>query len=180
MEYPNRQSRRLRGYDYTQNGAYFITICTEGRQLILGNTVGATPCGRPPLRNHPGHPDKMIEKWLLKLESKFPGIDICDYVIMPNHIHFIVRKMDDQTNSGDHMGSPLRDIVGWFKTMSTNEYIRGVKNNLYIPFTKRLWQRNYYEHIIRDENDYLRIAEYIQNNPLNWEQDSLYSAPGPY
>ena len=68
--------------------------------------------------------------------------------------------------AGDHAGSPLRDIVGWFKTMTTNEYIANVKNNIFPPFDKKIWQRNYYEHIIRDERDYIETKEYILNNPL--------------
>ena len=59
--------------------------------------------------------------------------------------------------------------MGWFKTMTTNEYIANVKNNIFPPFNKKIWQRNYYEHVIRDENDYITKAEYILNNPLKWE-----------
>ena len=77
---------------------------------------------------------------------------------MPDHLHFILSK------TGDHAGSPLRDVVTWFKTMTTNEYIRKVKEDEYSPFFKKVWQRGYYEHIIRDEKDYLTKAEYIKNN----------------
>ena len=65
------------------------------------------------------------------------------------------------------------DVIGTFKSKTTNQYIKMVKNNTLPPFNKRIWQRNYYEHIIRDENDYTRIAEYIVNNPLSWELDRL-------
>ena len=75
--------------------------------------------------------------------------------------------------SGDHTGSPLRDVVGWFKTMTTNEYIREVRSGLFESFNKRLWQRNYYEHIVRDECEYVSIAKYIENNPANWDRDSI-------
>jgi len=112
---PERKQTRLKDYDYSQNGYYFITICTHNRQNLFGEIVGATLCGRP------NNPDKMIEKWLLELENKFDGVKICEYIIMPNHLHFIISK------TGDHAGSPLRDIVGWFKTMTTNEYIENVK-----------------------------------------------------
>ena len=153
-ELPKRKQTRLKDYDYSQNGYYFITICTHNRQNLFGEIVGATLCGRP------NNPDKMIEKWLLELENKFDGVKICEYIIMPNHLHFIISK------TGDHVGSPLRDIVGWFKTMTTNEYIANVKNNIFPPFDKKIWQRNYYEHIIRDESDYIETKEYILNNPL--------------
>ncbi len=79
----------------------------------------------------------------------------------------------DKNTTGEHKGSPLHRVVQWFKTMTTNEYIRGVKNNHWSPFDGKLWQRNYYEHIIRDENSYDRIREYIMNNPLQWESDKF-------
>ena len=174
---PYRKSIRLKNYDYSSNGYYFVTICTQNREKLFGEIVGATLCGRP------NNPDKLIVKWLLELENKFKGVKIDEYIVMPNHIHFIIKRTGDHTGStgdhtgstGDHIGSPLlRDIIGWFKTMTTNEYIAGVKDGRFMPFKGRLWQRNYYEHIIRNYDDYINIAEYIQNNPLKWEEDKLY------
>ncbi|MDH5381382.1 MAG: hypothetical protein OEW75_11045 [Cyclobacteriaceae bacterium] len=75
---------------------------------------------------------------------------------------------------GEHMGSPLRGVVQWFKTMTTNEYIRGVKNLGWQPFDGKLWQRNYYEHIIRNERAYQYLSEYIRNNPEKWDIDTFY------
>ena len=181
---PYRKSIRLKNYDYSSNGYYFVTICTQNREKLFGEIVGATLCGRP------NNPDKLIVKWLLELENKFKGVKIDEYIVMPNHIHFIIKRTGDHTGStgdhtgstgdhtgstGDHTGSPLlRDIIGWFKTMTTNEYIAGVKDVRFMPFKGRLWQRNYYEHIIRNYDDYINIADYIQNNPLKWEEDKLY------
>ena len=174
---PYRKSIRLKNYDYSSNGYYFVTICTQNREKLFGEIVGATLCGRP------NNPDKLIVKWLLELENKFKGVKIDEYIVMPNHIHFIIKRTGDHTGStgdhtgstGDHTGSPLlRDIIGWFKTMTTNEYIAGVKDGRFMPFKGRLWQRNYYEHIIRNYDDYINIAEYIQNNPLKWEEDKLF------
>ena len=73
--------------------------------------------------------------------------------------------------SGEHTGSPLHRVIQWFKTMTTNEYIRGVKQYGWVPFPGRLWQRNYYEHIVRNENEMSRIREYIRNNPVQWATD---------
>ena len=178
-----RKSIRLKNYDYSSNGYYFVTICVQNREKLFGEIVGATLCGRP------NNPDKIITKWLLELENKFNDIKIDEYIIMPNHIHFIIKRTGDHTGStgnhtgstGDHTGSPLlRDIIGWFKTMTTNEYIAGVKSGKFIPFKGRLWQRNYYEHIIRNYDDYINISEYIQNNPLKWEYDKLFVSEGKY
>ena len=85
---------------------------------------------------------------------------------MPNHVHFIVDIQES---------TKLSSILQWFKTMTTNEYIREVKNNIFPPFHKRIWQRNYYEHIIRNENSSYQIEQYIENNPKLWKEDILYS-----
>ena len=74
---------------------------------------------------------------------------------------------------GEHIGSPLHRVVGWFKTMTTNEYIRGVKTLGWKRFDGKLWQRNYYEHIIRNEKSFETISDYIIDNPAKWNQDKL-------
>lgn len=159
---PQRKRMRLQGYDYAQNGAYFITICTENRLQIFGETVGATLCGRP----NPVH--AMLGKWLVETEHKYNAVTIDKYVIMPNHIHCIIIL------AGDHTGSPLPQILDWFKTMTTNEYIRGVKAGLYPPFYQKIWQRSYHDHIIRNEQEYQKIWEYIDTNPMKWEEDCFH------
>jgi len=152
----HRQSIRLKNYDYSSVGMYYVTICTQDRAELFG---GAALCGRP------DDADQMIIKWLKEIENKFLGICIDKFIIMPNHMHFIVRLQ------GGHAGPPLHEIVEWFKTMTTNEYIRGVKSGLYPPFNKRVWQRNYFERIIRDNAEYQRIWQYIDENPARWAED---------
>ena len=157
-----RRSIRLKNYDYSQRGAYFITICAQNKELFFeAETVR-----------------EMIKKWWKKIETEFSGIQNDAFVIMPNHVHGIIvnvgadpRVCPDERSKSEHTGSPLPKIVQWFKTMTTNEYIRGVKKEKWKSFNKRLWQRNYYEHIIRDENSLERIREYIINNPLKWHLD---------
>lgn len=113
----------------------------------------------------------MVERWLLEMNNKFTEAFIDYYAIMPNHLHFIL-FIEAQ---GGHAGPPLPDMVAWFKTMTTNEYIRGVKASRFPPFNKRLWQRGYYEHIIRNVDDLFNCRKYIQENPLKWREDELYT-----
>ncbi len=184
-----RRSIRLKGYDYSQAGGYFITICTQDRRHLFGEIID----GKMVL-NVAG---EMIEKWYWELENKFPDMQCGEMVIMPNHIHFIITNMGTSVGadlrvcpgivgehdtgrhtglplqSGRHTGLPLHRVVQWFKTMTTNEYIRGVKSLHWQRFNKRMWQRNYYEHIIRNENEYHRIAQYIHDNPVKWKNDRL-------
>jgi REP element-mobilizing transposase RayT len=133
----------------------------------------------------------MIEKWCNDLHQKFHEISIHEYIVMPNHFHVIIENHDKTSvgadlcvcpndvastiTQGGHTGPPLHTVIQWFKTMTTNEYIRGIKNDGWMPFEKRLWQRNYYEHIIRNYDDYQRIAKYITNNPRTWKDDKLWT-----
>ena len=162
---PKRKQIRVKDYDYSQNGYYFVTICTYKKQsLFKTSIVGNDPCVVP--SDEPQN--KIIEKWLLKLKEKY-DIKIDYYVIMPNHIHLIL-----VINSERHMGRSLPEMMRWFKTMTTNEYINLVKHNILKPFDKKLWQKSYYEHIIRDEEDYINTAQYILDNPLKWDIKEKY------
>ena len=171
-----RRSIRLKEYDYSQSGAYFITICTLNRARLFGEINHGEM-----VLNEAG---KMITKWYYELKNKFPDIQCDQFICMPNHIHFIVINVgadlrvcpDHEPNesankTGEHTGSPLPKIVQWFKTMTTNEYIKHVKNYHWQPFNNKLWQRNYYEHIIRNDDDLNDIREYIIYNPEQWETD---------
>jgi putative transposase len=173
---PNRKGLRLKNYDYSQAGYYFVTLCTEDKGHVLGTVVD----GFMKLNNA----GEMIKNWIEKLNDKYENVELDKFVIMPNHIHFIViivgadpcvSPPDISDNTGAHMGTPLHTIIQWFKTMSTNEYIKGVKNDQYIFFDKRVWQRNYYEHVIRKDNELHEIREYIMNNPAKWELDKYFS-----
>jgi REP element-mobilizing transposase RayT len=191
----HRRSIRLKGYDYRQPGAYFVTICAQGRACLFGEVVD----GEMRL-NDAG---RMVERWWGELNRKFPHIRTDAFVVMPNHIHGIIvmepvgadlRVCPDgewgahtgapqqagtpqqagapqQAGTPQQAGAPLPEIVQWFKTMTTNEYIRGVKQSGWTAFRGRLWQRNYYEHIIRNEESLNRLRRYIAENPLRWQLD---------
>jgi len=135
----------------------------------------------------------MINYWWHQLPNKYPNIELAEFINMPKHLHGIITVRADQCVSpdnenglqigshvtgGEHTGSPLRNSVGltqliqWFKTMTTNEDIRYIKHNKWPRFINRLWQRNFYEHIVRSENEMNRIGTFIIVNPLNWKVDS--------
>jgi len=168
LEEDGRRSIRLKDYDYGKAGAYFVTICTQGQKNLFGEVLNGEM-----LLNEIG---RVMKKWWEEIDSKFKNVGLDEFVIMPNHFHGIViivgadlRVCPDKM--GEHTGSPLHRIVQWFKTMTTNEYIRNVYNQRWKPFSKRVWQRNYYEHIIRNEEKLNKIRYYIQTNPLKWHLD---------
>jgi len=138
-ELSQRKNIRLKDYDYSQGGYYFVTICTHNRQSLLGMVVGGGLCAAPSvLLSNIG---KEVEINLLKLSRIFDGIVIEPYIIMPNHIHFIAQL------TGRHGDLPLHRLVGQFKSYTTKLY------------DDVLWQRNYYEHIIRNHKEYEKWQE---------------------
>ncbi|GJQ53242.1 MAG: hypothetical protein HKUEN02_20890 [Anaerolineaceae bacterium] len=185
----HRRSIRLKGFDYSSEGAYYVTIVAQGRECLFGEVVD----GEMKL-NEAG---EMVVKWWNELTNKFPNIELGEFIVMPNHFHGIIFIManvgadlrvcpdgervcpDGEENTsiqkGEHTGSPLRislsQMIQWFKTMTTNEYIRGVKQSNWKPFIGKVWQRNYYEHIIRNEKELQQKTDYILDNPSRWEED---------
>ncbi len=179
-----RKHIRLINYDYSQSGLYFVTICTENRECLLGNVINEKM-----ILNDVGN---MIKKWWNKIQNKFNVISD-ENQIMPNHIHTIIHivgadpcvrpnnksfvrpniLINGSNNELTRGSTPttIGTMIQWFKTMSTNEYIKNVNEKKWKPFNKRLWQRNYYEHIIRNENELNKIRQYIKNNPLFCNKD---------
>jgi putative transposase len=192
----HRRSVRLKEYDYSQAGAYFITIVTYQRELIFGEIVNA--------EMKLSHCGKIVEKWWDEIPSHFPNVETGAFVVMPNHVHgiiFIVERRgavpaprnyqfinnlgnlqniknkelnkpinsDKTTNLGGEtppLHRPtLGQIIAYFKYQSNKE-MNTVENT-----NRKFWQRSYHEHIIRNETDLKNKTDYIQANPLLWEQD---------
>jgi len=153
-DFPVRKDTRLRNYDYSLPGCYFITICTHDRQPLFLPFVGAHLCVRPP------SDACFAVKWLYELEHKYPGVAIDCCAVMADHIHFIL------SITGAHTGAPLQEMVKWYKTQTTNAYIRQVRQGTLPAYKNHVWQRGYYDHIIRNDTDLNEIRTYIQNNPL--------------
>ena len=160
---PKRKPQRLKGYDYSKNNAYFVTICTQNRAHLFGKIVDAAFTA-----NTAG---KMVEKCLLNI-SKPSVITIDKYVIMPNHVHIIILI----SNSGTTQGSfpTVSELLQRFKTITTKLYIDGVKESVFLPFDKKIWQKSFHDHIIRNEDEYQKTWQYIDENPLRWAEDEYF------
>ena len=163
MELPERKPTRLKGYDYSQNGAYFVTICTHNRKCILGNIVGQ---GLAPAEIVLSQYGKIAKEQLLDLENRYKTIKIDKYVIMPNHIHIIV--ILDNT-AGASPCPTISDVICSFKSLTTR--ICNKSNNK----SQKIFQTSFHDHIIRGEKDYQKIWEYIDINLLKWELDCFYN-----
>ena len=145
-----RKPLRLSNYDYSQNGVYFVTVCTKDKAHLLGSVVGAgVPTGPHTALSEYG---QVVEECICQMPS------VEKYVVMPNHIHLLVRLTGDGTmgtSSPTKSGLPM--VIRWLKRQTTRR--------CGIP----LWQRGYYDHIIRDETDYLTRWNYIDTNPARWD-----------
>ena len=182
MDYPkhNRHSIRLQGYDYAQPGAYFITIVAHDRQCLFGEIENGemriNECG------------KMAQQCWLDIPNHFPQTQLDEYIIMPDHIHGIIIINDSpivgakkfspnnmETNDFSPQ-TPQRSNIAPFR--SPSQTIGSVVRGFKIGVTKwmhqntdiqNIWQRNYYEHIVRNADELHRIRQYIRNNPQNWQ-----------
>lgn len=177
MDAHKRKHIRLRGYDYAQNGVYFVTICTYEKQHRLGH-IAVPKSLSDVVFEHP--PECVLSRIgvvaqteLLNLPNRFPGVYLDAYVIMPNHIHalFIIDKTDikDQPRQEQSPCPTIADILCAFKSITT----KTVNANDKTP-GRKLWQFRYYDHIVRGEEEYLGVLQYIQENPAKWQDDCYF------
>lgn len=157
MPLPQRKRMRLPDYDYSLNGAYFVTICTHNKANLFGRTEERSLAHR------------VIDHAFQETLADFPSVRCPKYVIMPNHFHGII-MLEDQYGNQD-----LRQFIQVFKSKSTVIYGQYVKRGYLPPFEQKIWQRSFYDHIIRNERDYLEIWQYIENNPRKWDLDRYYT-----
>lgn len=200
----HRRSIRVPGFDYSQPGAYFITVCTWQKKLILGEIFDH--------RMKLSFAGRVVEKEIKRLPSRFINTNIIDFVIMPNHIHMVIEIMEydhlshsgtgnslpdpfhdaiprAQMGTGSSLPDPLYDAIprapteqfGQLVHGSIPTIVRSFKSSVsyHLHFTRDfqdicIWQRNYYEHIIRSPDELESIRNYIASNPANWLNDDLY------
>ena len=198
---------RLKNWDYSSSGFYFVTICTKNRLQILGSIVGTDPCVRSSESNinyssesninyssesninyslKPNQTNNIIlsdfgnscHRLWSNIPQKFNNVILDDFVIMPDHIHgiIIINNYQERTQGSvptTEFGNVglLGQIIRWFKTISTNEYINGIKKYNWSKFKKQIWQPRFYDHIIRNEKEFYIRKMYVKNNPKNWEKD---------
>ena len=171
MDLPARKPNRLKNYDYSTPGAYFITVCTRDRRHLFWNSeppasaVGAA-ISRPRDGSGPAYTlsetGKIVETAIQSIPTVYPSVSVEKYIVMPNHIHMIL--WIHAGDSGRMISAPtISTVVGQMKRWAAKQ--SGVP----------LWQRSYYDHIIRGEEDHRAAAEYIDANPTRWCEDEFYT-----
>ena len=160
MEFPAGKPKRLSDFDYKQNGAYFVTICTQGRKKILSQIVGDDA------HIVPKPYGKVAEKYIRNV----PEIE--KYVIMPDHIHMIIRLNNGSMRASPPTNENKNDCVGAAAHIRPKNKVSSIVRSIKILTSKEIgkaiFQRSYYDHVIRDQQDYDEVWQYIDNNPRKW------------
>mgnify|MGYP000764389331 FL=1 len=171
MRKPKRKGNRLTDYDYSRNGAYFITICTQGRQQILwesdtfteDDNVGAS-IARPQRAPTLSKTGKVVEQCIWEIPAHYPHISVEKYAVMPNHIHLLL--LIQREPDGRPMVAPtVSTVMQQFKGIVSKQLSRSI------------WQKSFHDHIVRTEHGYAQIWQYIDTNPQLWHKDCFYEEP---
>lgn len=163
---PKRKQNRLKDYDYSSNGVYFITICTKDRKNIFWDKRQPDFVGEdsilPPEKVRLSTYGKIAEEAIKAIPEHYTHIELLQYVIMPNHIHVILFIPYD---SGRILSSPTSILIA----------VGQMKRSISKKIGEAIWQKSFHDHVIRDHNDYEKIAKYINENPVRWQYDCFYS-----
>lgn len=187
-------SARLKNWDYGSNAPYFVTICTGNKISYFGNIQEG--------QMHLSYLGQLANKYWLEIENKFPFVVLDHFVVMPNHVHGIINISRDaiyRVSNGAENTDAIKDAINQdaINRVSTDGRIGGITGNnnpmlhqnlsrfihwhkgrctfeIRKTYTKFSWQPRYHEHVIRNEESYLKISEYIQNNPLRWLEDKYH------
>jgi putative transposase len=160
----HRRSLRLQGYDYGRAGAYFLTICAHQRACLFGEILDGVM--------HANRAGQAVREAWEALPDRFPDMELDAFVVMPSHVHGIL--LIGHTQEHDHLGR----IIGAFKSLAVYRYNQGVVSEGWPRYDGKLWQRNYYEHVIRNEESLNQIREYILGNPGQWLDDPEHPQAG--
>lgn len=173
-----RKSIRLKGYDYSQPGMYFITVAVKNRKCVLGKIVN-----NEMILSELG---KIVQSEWLNIPTRFTNVQLDEFIVMPNHFHGIInvgatlavaqndnvvtQNDMNRNKTGASPAPTLGDFVGAFKSLTVNHWLEFINENN-LDISCKFWQRNYYEEIIRNEVALKNIRQYIRNNPLKWNED---------
>ena len=168
-----RRSLRLKNYDYSRAGAYFITICTKNRVCRFGNISD-----RQMNLNWIG---RILQEEWMNIPKRFPRVRLDEFVVMPNHVHGLIFIQGGITSDASNKANEktiltVGGIVGAYKSLCTNRLLQRVRCRGSGRIIGTIWQRNYWERVVRNEIELDQIRKYIQTNPARWEEDGLFSA----
>ena len=161
-----RRPTRLRGYDYRTPALYHVVTTTNGHVCYFGDVRENIML--------PNAAGEMIGDIWQDIPRQFPTVSLDAWIVMPNHVHGIIFIEPQSDNA---LTVSLGDVMKWLKAITATRYSRGVHDHGWPPYDGKLWHRNYYDHIIRDDQDLDRVRDYIERNPANWKEDRFRPLP---
>ena len=164
MDLPKRKPTRLKGYDYSTPGMYFLTICVKGRKQLLGKIVGCGDFDTPQMIL--SEYGQILDRYIKLMNKKYYHIKADKYVIMPNHFHLILNILECK-NGASETAAPYNNEISKFVSL--------LKRYCNREYGENIWQSSYNDHIIRGEKDYQEIWKYIDTNVIRWEKDCFYN-----
>ena len=168
MNLPNRKNNRLKNYDYSTSGAYFLTICAKNKRCMFARIVGGGVLDAPQVQLTDF--GNVIKNRIMSMNETYSHVKTEKYVIMPNHIHLLVSINDNNVICGNGpSGTPAPTNA------KIPQYVSALKRLCNREIGINVWQRSYHDHIIRSQSDYDMIWQYIDTNPIRWEQDCFYT-----
>ena len=179
----DRHAMRLKNFDYNSSRIYFITICTQNRRTLLSEIVGTgvLDCPRVELKEY----GKIVERYINQLDAFYGNISVERYVIMPNHIHLLLHVQQSgqsrtpvptgEINIEQAQNGQSRTPVPTGANSVVSRFVSTLKRFCNKEYGENIWQARFYDHIIRDREEYEAYTKYIYENPLSWYQDELYS-----
>ena len=159
-----RKTTRLHGFDYNAPGVYFLTLCTENKRCLLSVIIANGVKSDPSVKLLPY--GEIAEKYINQLNHFYEEISVESYVIMPNHIHILLKV---------HEGGPSGTPVPTAQNSTVSRFVSTFKRFCNKEYGKNIWQYRSYDHVIRDQEDYDRHIKYIHENPFKWESDEFYT-----
>ena len=171
MEFPKRKTMRLRGHNYNAPGSYFVTVCVKNKECLLSEIVGTGVLDGPQSVLSPY--GQIADKHIRAMADFYEQIVVENYVIMPNHIHFLLRVIEHQSVNYDRNG-PSRTPVPTQQNSAIARFVSTFKRFCNKEYGKNIWQYRSHDHVVRNAEDRARIRNYIENNPLHWKKDCFF------
>ena len=160
MQRPIRKHPRLKDYDYSQDGAYFVTLCSKEKAKIFCRIVGRDDPGAPPCTQLTDA-GRVVDKYIQSIPTAYKDVELDKYVVMPNHIHLLL-SISAPSGAPRSSRPTISRVIGALKRFTNKDA------------DKDLWQTTFHDHIIRDEQDYLACWQYINDNPAKWTEDKYF------
>ena len=173
---PQRKPNRLQGFDYCMPTAYFVTICVKDRQCLLGaikGTIVGASIARPPTHTLT-NAGKIVDAAIQAIPQHYPSVQVDKYVIMPNHIHMILRICTAESGRAMLAPTTVSSSDSDVPSVSVSKIIQHMKGVVTKSLGYSLWQKSFHDHIIRTEEGYREIWDYIDANPFRWTEDCFF------